>query len=184
MNAIKELKILNNKEIKEIYELIENQWGARLKLDFGFLRNPKNRIFVVSKDISKIDVSRLRINSVGMYFCEIDKQGIRLSIEGSQIVGQKATKNVVELSEEETKKWFKGEDLEINGSYSGFVIVKHKNDYLGTGNYSHSQKFLGKTFVRSYIHSPIKSPKDFIGSVYKNGKILNYVGKSRRVNLY
>ena len=34
--------------------------------------------------------------------------------------------------------------------------------------YSHSQKFLGKTFVRSYLHSPTKSPKDFVGSVYKN----------------
>ena len=151
MNAMTELKILNNKEIKEIYELIENQWSARLKLNYGFLRNPKNRIFVVSKDISKIDVSRLRINSVGMYFCEIDKQGIRLSIEGSQIVGQKATKNVVELNEEETKKWFKGEDLENEcKDCSGFVILKNKNDYLGTGK-------------------------------CKNGKILNYVGKSRRV---
>ena len=45
-----------------------------------------------------------------------------------------------------------GEDLEIKGNYSGFIIIKHNNDFLGTGK-------------------------------YKEGRILNYVGKSRRVNL-
>ena len=148
-----ELKILNSREIKEIYKLIEKHWGAKIKLDYGFLKNNKNRIFIISKDISKIDPSKLRLNSVGMYFCEFDNLGIRLSIEGSQIVGPKATKNVVELNEEETKKWFKGEDLEKQCKYcSGFVILKNKNDFLGNGKYS-------------------------------NGKILNYVGKTRRVNV-
>src|SRR3989338_1467888 len=144
-----ELKILNNKEIKEIYRLVEKQWGAKIKLDYGFLKNNKNRIFVVNKDISKIDISKLRLNSVGMYFCEIDSKGIRLSIEGSQIVGPKATKNIIELDEEETRKWFKGEDLEKNcENCSGFVILKNKKDFLGNGKYT-------------------------------NGKILNYVGKTR-----
>ncbi len=148
-----ELKILNNREIKGIYELIEGQWGAKIKLERGFLKNSKNRVFIVSKDISKIDTSKLRLNSAGMYFCEIDPKGIRLSIEGSQIVGPKAEKNVVELNEEETKGWFKGEDLEKECSgCSGFVILKHKNDFLGNGKYS-------------------------------NGRILNYVSKTRRANL-
>ena len=149
-----ELKILNSKEIKEIYKLIEKQWGAKIKLDYGFLRNNKNRIFVISKDISRIDISNLRLNSAGMYFCEIDDKGMRLSIEGSQIVGAKATKNVIELNEEETKKWFKGEDLEKEcRDCSGFIILKHKNDFFGNGK-------------------------------YVNGMILNYVAKTRRVNLY
>ena len=145
-----ELKILNSKEIKEIFKLIEAQWGAKLKLDYAFLKNSKNRIFIINKDISKIDLEKLRINSIGMYFCEIDKIGIRLSIEGSQIIGPKASKNIAEINEEQTKQWFKGEDLDINENYSGFVIVKHNNDFLGTGK-------------------------------YRDGKVLNYVGKSRRV---
>jgi len=149
-----ELKILNNKEIKEIYELIEEQWGAKLKLDYGFLRNNKDRIFIVTKDISKIDTLKLRLNSAGMYFCEVDAKGIRLSIEGAQIIGPEATKNVVELSEEETKKWLKGEELEKEcKGCNGFVILKNKSDFMGTGKYS-------------------------------NGKILNYVSKVRRINAY
>ena len=148
-----QLKILNSKEIKEILKLIEKQWGAKLKLDYAFLKNPKNRVFIINKeDISKIELEKLRINSIGMYFCEIDKLGIRLSIEGSQIIGKKAEKNIVEINEEQAKQWFKGEDLEIRGNYSGFVIIKHNNDFLGNGK-------------------------------YKDGKILNYVSKSRRINI-
>ncbi|MFH0868442.1 MAG: hypothetical protein V1831_03955 [Candidatus Woesearchaeota archaeon] len=147
-----DLKILNSKEIKEILKLIESQWGAKLKLDYAFLQNPKNRVFIVNRDISKIDFSKLRTNSIGIYFCEIDKLGIRLSIEGSQIVGLKAAKNIVEITEEQAKQWFKGEDLEVERDYSGFVIIKYNNDFLGTGK-------------------------------YKSRKVLNYVNKSRRVNL-
>ena len=148
-----ELKILNSKEIKEIHKLIESQWGAKIKLGYGFLKNSKNRIFIINKSISKIDFSKLRLNSAGMYFCEIDDKGIRLSIEGSQIIGAKAARNVVELNEEETKKWFKGEDLEKEcKDCKGFVILKNKNDFLGTGKYS-------------------------------NGRILNYVSKTRRIKV-
>ena len=148
-----ELKILNSREIKEIYKQIEKQWGAEVKLECGFLRNSKNRIFIINKGISKIDFSKLRLNSAGMYFCEIDGKGIRLSIEGSQIIGAKAAKNVVEVSDEETRKWFKGEDLEKEcRDCKGFVILRNKNDFMGTGKYS-------------------------------NGKILNYVGKTRRIKV-
>src|SRR3989338_5693866 len=151
-----QLKILNSKEIKEIYRLIEKQWGAKLKLDYAFLRNSKSRVFIVNRDISKIDFSKLRINSVGMYFCEVDELGIRLSIEGSQIVGHKAEKNIAEITEEQARQWLKGEDLEIRGDYSGFVILKCNN----SGN------------------------NDFLGSgKYRNGKILNYVNKGRRVSV-
>lgn len=147
-----QLKILNSKEIKEIYRLIESQWGAKLKLGYAFLMNPKNRVFIVNRDIEKIGLEKLRINSIGMYFCEVDKLGIRLSIEGSQIVGPHAAKNIAEITEEQAKQWLKGEDLEANGDYSGFLIIKHNNDFLGTGK-------------------------------FKENKILNYVSKSRRINL-
>lgn len=159
-----ELKILNSREIKEILELIEEQWGAKLKLDCGFLKNNKNRIFIVSKDISKIDTSKLRINSIGMYFCETDAQGIRLSIEGSQLIGPSTIKNVAEINEEYAKKWLKGEDLKKEcKDCSGFVILKSIN----------KKNLLEEIFFAA----------DFLGTgKYKDGKILNYVGKSRRIS--
>ena len=148
-----QLTILNGKEIKQILKLIENQWNAKLKLDYAFLKNNRNRVFIVNKDISRIELEKLRINSFGMYFCEIRDNGIRLSIEASQLVGPKATKNIIEISNEDVKQWLKGEDLEkACKNCNGFIILKHNNDFLGTGK-------------------------------YKSGRILNYVSKARRINL-
>ena len=145
-----ELKFLNSKETKEILKLIEEQWGAKLKLDYAFIKNSKSRIFIINKEINQVELEKLRINSVGMYFCDLEN-GIRLSIEGSQIIGPKATKNVVEINESQAKQWLKGEDLEVNEKFDGFVIIKNNDDFLGTGK-------------------------------YKSGGVLNYVGKSRRIN--
>ena len=146
-----EFKILNSKEIKQVHKLIEEQWGAKLKLDYGFLQNTKNRIFIITRGISSLDFSQLRINSAGMYLCEIDDKGIRLSIEGSQIVGPHASNNIVEFDEAESRSWLKGEDIMKECDCKGFVIIKSKNDFIGSGKYS-------------------------------NGKILNYIGKTRRIN--
>jgi NOL1/NOP2/fmu family ribosome biogenesis protein len=147
-----QLKILNSREVKEVMKKIEDQWGCRMKLDYGFLQNTKKRIFIVNRQISEVDISKLKVNNIGMYFCEDDGVGIRLSIEGSQIIGPHATKNLLEVSDIEAKSWFKGEDLLCdNDGLSGFVILKNKNDFLGSGKFS-------------------------------KGKILNFVSKTRRIS--
>ena len=147
------LKILNSREIKDLMKKLNDQWGFDSKLDYAFLRNNNNKIFIVNKDISKIDFERLRINSVGLYFCEISDK-IRLSIEGSQIIGPKATKNIVEIDEEQAKQWIKGEDTPVNSNpeNSGFQIIRKGKDFLGTG-------------------------------MLKDNEILNFVPKARRVNI-
>ena len=148
---MQQIKILNKKEIKKILESIEEQWDAEVNLDYAFLKTEKDKIYLVNKDISKIELGKLRINSIGLYFAEIRNGEIRLSIEGSQLIGKKAEKNVLKLNEKEMKEWMKGSDLEKEGNFSGFLIIKHKDDFLGCGKCA-------------------------------NGKILNYIGKARRIN--
>ena len=92
---MKNLKILNKKEIKKIMQLIEKQWNAKLKLGYAFLKTEKGKIYIVNEDISKLDLSKLRINSIGLYFGELRGDELRLSIEGSQIIGKNASKNVI-----------------------------------------------------------------------------------------
>jgi NOL1/NOP2/fmu family ribosome biogenesis protein len=55
-----------------------------------------------------------------------------LSIEGSQIIGPKCNKNILELKDEQRELWVKGYDLDIDGDL-GFVIIKNKDDFLGCG---------------------------------------------------
>jgi len=128
------LKILNAKEIKEVKGKILEQWGVDFTTEFGFLMSSRNRIYLVSKDISKIDYEKLRLQVVGLYFGEIMENGeLRLSIEGSQLIGKEAKKNVIEISDENVKKWLFGNDLGVETECRGFIILKNKNDFLGTG---------------------------------------------------
>jgi len=129
------LEILNSKETKEIYKKLKDVFGFEEKLDYAFLMNKDGKIYIVNKEIDKIDFTNLRVDAVGMYFAEIKDGELRLSIEGSQLIGPKAGKNVAELSDEEMRKWLRGIDFEKNLE-NGFYIMKHGNDFMGTGKCS------------------------------------------------
>jgi NOL1/NOP2/fmu family ribosome biogenesis protein len=144
------LRALSGRDLKPILKIIQDQWGAEMDFPQAWYQSTKNDLFIVSKDIGKVDVRSLRINSVGLYFGEIKKGLLRLSIEGSQLIGPKATKNIVELDEKELRKWLRGEDLIKQVGAYGYVIMKSGNDFVGCGR-------------------------------IKEGKILNFVPKARRL---
>lgn len=129
---MQKLHIMNTRDIRQIKTLLKEQWDFDAKLDYGFLKSSKDKIYIINKDISKIDLSKLRIDSLGMYLGQLTDKGLRLSIEGSQIIGPHAKKNVLELDKKQTEDWFKGYDLDIKHD-SGFYILKHNNDFVGCG---------------------------------------------------
>ncbi|MBI2142523.1 hypothetical protein HYU15_03485 [Candidatus Woesearchaeota archaeon] len=144
-------RILNSKQVREVLSIIESQWGARtseLREKYAFLINSRNRIFVITRDAANIDFPALHINSMGLYFGELSHGVLRLTIEGSQIIGPSAKRNIAELSSEEMKSWLRGSDLsrQCDGC-SGFVIVKHESDFLGCGRYANGviKNFVPKT---------------------------------------
>jgi NOL1/NOP2/fmu family ribosome biogenesis protein len=131
---MKNLEILNRKAIKEILKKIKEQWDA--EVDFGdkvFLEGKDNDIFIVNKDISRVDLTKIRINSLGLYIGQQMVDGLRLSIEGSQLIGPKAKKNVLEVDEKQARKWLKGYELNVNENFSGYLIIKNKDDFFGCG---------------------------------------------------
>mgnify|MGYP001572519786 CR=1 FL=1 len=168
LKGLPKWKILNSKEVRNILGIVKQQWGCDFSFDGGFLEGKDGDIFLISRDIEKLDLERLHIDSLGLYFGQLrnpnrakhdwaqSQQGdlgneLRLSIEGSQLVGKTAAKNVVELNDGEFKLWLRGEDVEkALIDCSGYVLVKHNSDFIGCGK-------------------------------CKEGKILNFVPKARRV---
>ncbi|MBW2970743.1 hypothetical protein KY320_01130 [Candidatus Woesearchaeota archaeon] len=126
-------RFLNSKEKKKIFEIIKKQWNAAFESEDAWLLSSKDRVYVVSRDIGRLELDELNINNIGLYFGQLVNNELRLSIEGSQIIGRKAKSNVVELNDDELKQWFEGYDLDYIGDATGFVIVKHKNDFVGCG---------------------------------------------------
>jgi NOL1/NOP2/fmu family ribosome biogenesis protein len=127
------LKVLGSREIKKIHELLKKRFSFEKRLDYVFFMSNKNRLYIINKDFSKIDLSKLRVNSVGSYFGKINKGEIRLSIEGSQLIGKDSKKNVLELEPKETKEWLRGIDLDKEYPDKGFIILKNNEDFLGCG---------------------------------------------------
>lgn len=124
------MQILNKKQIKRLLNTLKSQFGASPDLDYIFLKSPKDKIFIVSKDLAKLKINFKKLNSIGLYFAKIERDGIRLSIEGSQIIGKKADKNILELKD--PTSWLQGKDIS-NKNLKGYILIKHKNDFLGTG---------------------------------------------------
>jgi NOL1/NOP2/fmu family ribosome biogenesis protein len=159
LNTIGNLKILNSKETKHILQKLSEQYGYnydKTEQEYVFLMNKDNRIYIISRGIELLPYDEMRIDSIGMYFGELYKESLRLSIEGSQFIGPKSTKNIVDIDKNQMVGWIKGNDIEHEDTGKDFIILRHtdsksgKSDYFGAGK-------------------------------YKDGKIMNYVSKSRRL---
>jgi NOL1/NOP2/fmu family ribosome biogenesis protein len=128
------LTVLNSREKKEINERIFAQWGCELDKSLVWLLSNRDKLYVAHPCIGNIDFKLIRVDKAGLYVATVDAKGVRLSIEGSQILGQHAKKNVVDITDEELDAWFRGEDIErpVKGS-SGPVILRRGTDFVGCG---------------------------------------------------
>ncbi|WP_456369311.1 methyltransferase RsmF C-terminal domain-like protein [Geoglobus sp.] len=109
----------------EILEALKEQFGVE-GLDFRLKVMGKNRIYAY-RDCS-LDVEEYHS---GVYFGRIERDGIRLSIEGCYLLADQLKKNVVDVSFEEMVRWLRGDDLER--SERGYVVLRWKSYYLGCG---------------------------------------------------
>lgn len=119
--------------MKQVYALLESQWGFGEKIEQAFFLSGKERLYLINRAVDVLDFKKLRINSIGLYFGELRHGELRLSIEGSQIVGPKAKKNIVVLTHEERKLWLQGVDIDKECKETGFVIIKSGDDFIGCG---------------------------------------------------
>lgn len=131
---MQKLSILNSKQKKELSKLLKEQFDSSFEFPVA-MQNEKDEIYLINKDISNIDLSKLKIDTLGLLFGEIKGDEIRLTIEGSQLVGPSAKKNVLKIDDKLARLWLKGYDIPVKTDMKGFVIIKNNNDYLGCGKF-------------------------------------------------
>lgn len=126
---------LNNKRVKKIISVLSSQFGFEgdfLKKYAFFMKKKDNSFKMVTRDVAVINECNINVDSIGLRIGKEISDGILLSIDGSQIIGPYCTKNIVEISREEARKWLRGFDLNTEHK-ADFVILKHGGDFLGTG---------------------------------------------------
>ncbi|MFO8015890.1 MAG: hypothetical protein R6U32_02190 [Candidatus Woesearchaeota archaeon] len=169
------LKILNTRERKMILNITEDQWGvdfSGIAAENMMMLSSRDKIYLLSKSFEGLDERKLRINSAGLYFGELKGESLRLSVEGSQMIGPESQRNTAELDDNEIMSWLSGEDIMIGEGRKGsmtegcsgnsFVIIKHRDKATGKHDFFGCGKHM---------------PADEKGSE----RILNYMPKTRRV---
>ncbi len=154
-----QLTILNGKEAKKIHAQLREQYGYEGKIDLVFLRSEKKeKLSLFTKDLASVDLGTVRIDTMGMYFAADVEGKLRLTIEGSQLIGAQCTRNVVEVTHAEMQHWLSGgalgeEVIARAGIAPGeFVLVRCGADWLGCGKATakHIVNYIPKA---RYIHA-------------------------------
>ena len=133
------IRILNNKEKQEIFAKLQNQFGIT-NLPGILIKIGGERIFLFQGSLSEEEIKKLDliipIERAGIYFAKIQEDKIRLSIDGTHILKDQIKNNIFELNEAQVQEWMSGNELNIAPGKIGFLIMKYKDDLLGTGKAS------------------------------------------------
>ncbi len=133
------LKFFNENEKERLLKQLSQQFGIK-NLPFKIARLGKKRIIIFSGEISDREVLNIdrvaHIEGIGLYFAKEEMGGIRLSIEGSQLLKNQITKNIFNLDSKQAEQWMMGQELNIKTDKRGFFIMKYEDDVLGTGKIS------------------------------------------------
>ncbi len=137
-------EFLNKKRLKKINEKLKEYYNSTFSLEENFFILRGKDLYIISRDLLLLeDFESLKDVSSGLYVGELYEDNfLRLSVEGTQILGEKASKNVLELDDCDWKQWMMKMNIKSEKfkSYKkAFYIIKHKNkstnkyDYFGVG---------------------------------------------------
>ncbi len=132
-----QIKKMSESEKMELKRIIEKNYGAKIDFsNYDCYINKKNEIYISSRGLSENVVKKS--SYIGLYLGKLKRnEKIQFSVEGSQLVGKFATKNIAILDEENIYRFIEGLDCKwvslINCEKSNFVLIKNENDFFGCG---------------------------------------------------
>ncbi len=116
-----------------------DQYGAFFTGDYAYVQNANGKLFLINKDIVKVDLEKLRVDKIGLYVAEVKDNSVRLGKEGAQLLAKEnpdSLKQVVALDKEEIKLYFTGADLKKDlGGKSRYILIKYENNIIGCSKY-------------------------------------------------
>ena len=118
-------------ELETIYGIPPNVFN---RYEF-VVRGKRQKIWVVRSAVREFSVFDLKPVYYGMYFAKKDKTGLRLTMNGAQIFGHVATKNIVDLNRHQYLNYLSGEkitDLDPE-ALQGYVLLRYKNRIFACG---------------------------------------------------
>ncbi len=136
------LRILNEHEKKQIREKLNEQFGV-IEIPGILLKRGEDKIFLFQGEFDRKQLLELENNvpveRTGIYFAKEQNGEVRLSIEGVYILREQLTKSIFQLDEKQAEEWMLGQELPIATGRHNFLIMKHKDYFLGCGKASENK---------------------------------------------
>lgn len=125
--------IKSNTKRKIVSELKE-QFGIE-SLPYLLIESGKEKIRGFSGSLSKEEINELtrlaNVELIGLYIIK-KEHDLRLSLDATNILKNQITKNILELNDEQFKKWIRGKDIDMktpNGTY----VILYDGNFIGCG---------------------------------------------------
>ncbi len=136
------LKIISKKEQQDIFERIKKQFGIS-EVKGVLMKRGAERIFLYQGEFSETQIKNLQeiapVERAGIYFAKLQNEEVRLSIDAIHLLQNQITKNIFELNQKQAQEFLHGKELNIETNFRGFIILKYKNDFIGTGKSSENK---------------------------------------------
>jgi NOL1/NOP2/fmu family ribosome biogenesis protein len=138
------MKILNGSERKLLQELLYQQHGVREAFEeFILIMGGDGKVRAATLETIEVARKLRKVLQMGLYIAKYrrNKNEVFLSIEGSQLLNDKISKNIVELSEEECREWMRGAPIPLSiNTDSRHIVGKIDKIYLGSARVSRDGK--------------------------------------------
>ncbi|MGB3944987.1 MAG: hypothetical protein WBK88_09370 [Methanothrix sp.] len=118
----------------EVAEMMESRFGIPPRAFEGvsFFRRGRNVWAVSLPDLPDLD-----FEAVGLRFLSLRGRVPKPTTYALQLFGRFATKNAVDLSDGEARRFIAGERQQLSAPVEdGYVVVSYRGDVLGCGLYS------------------------------------------------
>ena len=133
------VELLDNTKKKKVLQMLEKEYGIS-DLNYLFLETGKGKYRIYSGGLAREELNMLaktiHIEIIGAKICKVEENKIRLDFDIINLpeIKKQITKNIIEIPDKEVYGWMQGNNLNINSeSSASYLIIKNKNDLLGTG---------------------------------------------------
>ena len=134
-NPENKMKIIFSEEKEKILEKLSEQFGIK-ELPYLLILFGKEKIRLYSGNLSTEELrildKTLRIENAGLYFAKEQVDGVRLTLDGVQVLKNQITKNILKINKEQAKEWLSGSDLLIQADRA-YKIIEYDGEFLGCG---------------------------------------------------
>jgi NOL1/NOP2/fmu family ribosome biogenesis protein len=133
------IQILNSKQRHEIARSLKEQFEIS-QIPGKIMKLGEEKLFLFTGDATDEEIKTIEeivpVERLGVYFAKLIHDDVKLSIEGTQILGSQINKNILEVDDEQARKWMEGQELNIKTGHRNFLVIKYKDNFMGCGKAS------------------------------------------------